>query len=218
MTCFCEHHQRAAKERGIDYERARQGYQKLDEFVQAALKDQRPSDGYFVEFWRLLVEWPEIIAWDRLFDATKHQVLAEVCAAVKRVRPGLQVGFHIEHVNSFNPIFRAMRSYADLATKADFLKVVVYNNCGGEDTRLQSQCRFNGVSRHTQGRTSAFQQSPVELWRRSQSRGTRHRRTLGGLRSSGDAARPGGSGREMPHPARHRHWHSHGEEFTPGVS
>ena len=132
VTCFCEHHQRAAKERGIDHERARQGYQKLDEFVQAALKDQRPSDGYFVEFWRLLVEWPEIIAWDRLFDATKHQVLAEVQAAVKRVRPGLQVGFHIEHVNSFNPIFRATRSYADLATKADFLKVVVYNNCGGE--------------------------------------------------------------------------------------
>ena len=132
VTCFCEHHQRAAKARGIDFERARQGYQKLDQFIQAALKGQRPSDGYFVEFWRLLVEWPEVIAWDRLFDAAKHQVLADVNTAVKRVRPGLQVGFHIEHVNSFNPIFRATRSYADLATKADFLKVVVYNNCGGE--------------------------------------------------------------------------------------
>jgi hypothetical protein len=132
VTCFCEHHQRAAKEHGLDYQRARQGYQKLDQFVQAALRGERPSDGYFVEFWRLLVEWPEIIAWDRLFDATKHQVLAEVHAAVKRARPGLQVGFHVEHVNSFNPIFRATRSYADLATKADFLKVVVYNNCGGE--------------------------------------------------------------------------------------
>lgn len=132
VTCFCEHHQRAAKERGIDFGRARQGYQKLDKFIQAALKGQRPSDGYFVEFWRLLAEWPEIIAWDRLFDAAKHQVLAEVNAAVKGVRPGLQVGFHIEHVNSFNPIFRATRSYAELATKADFLKVVVYNNCGGE--------------------------------------------------------------------------------------
>jgi len=64
--------------------------------------------------------------------AAKHQVLAEVNAAVKGVQPGLQVGFHIEHVNSFNPIFRATRSYADLATKADLLKVVMYNNCGGE--------------------------------------------------------------------------------------
>ena len=132
VTCFCDHHQRAAKARGIDFERARQGYQKLDQFIQGALKGQRPNDGYFVEFWRLLVEWPEVMAWDRLFDTAKHQVLAEVNTAVKRVRPGLQVGFHIEHVNSFNPVFRATRSYADLATKADFLKVVVYNNCGGE--------------------------------------------------------------------------------------
>jgi hypothetical protein len=78
------------------------------------------------------MENPEILAWDRLFDLGKHQVLAEVRAAVKAVRPGLQVGFHIEHVNSFNPIFRATRRYSDLADKADFLKVVVYNNCGGE--------------------------------------------------------------------------------------
>ncbi|HXF10848.1 MAG TPA: hypothetical protein VN625_08695 [Desulfuromonadaceae bacterium] len=132
VTCFCEHHQRAAKAAGVDFDRAREGYTKLDRFIQDALANKRPADGYFVEFWRLLVEYPEIIAWDRLFDAAKHQVLAEVNAAVKSVRKELQVGFHIEHVNSFNPIFRATRSYADLATKADFLKVVVYNNCGGE--------------------------------------------------------------------------------------
>ncbi|HXP61363.1 MAG TPA: hypothetical protein VN829_12780, partial [Dongiaceae bacterium] len=132
VTCFCEHHQRAARERGIDFNRAREGYRRLDEFVEAALQGRRPSDGYFVEFWRLLVEWPEIVAWDRLFDLGKHQVLAEVNAAVKAVRKELQVGFHIEHVNSFNPIFRATRRYEDLAAQADFLKVVVYNNCGGE--------------------------------------------------------------------------------------
>ena len=132
VTCFCEHHQKAARAAGISLERAREGYTKLDQFVQAALKDQRPSDGYFVEFWRLLVEYPEIIAWDRLFDEGKHQVLAEVHATVKAARANLRVGFHIEHVNSFNPIFRATRRYEDLAKKADFLKVVVYNNCGGE--------------------------------------------------------------------------------------
>jgi hypothetical protein len=131
-TCFCEHHRKAAKEHGLDFERARQGYLKLDTFVKRALAGQRPSDGYFVEFWRLLSEFPEVMAWDRLFDLGKHQVLAEVRAAVKSVNPRLQVGFHIEHVNSFNPIFRATRSYTDLAAKADFLKVVVYNNCGGE--------------------------------------------------------------------------------------
>ncbi len=132
VTCFCEHHQRAARDHGVDFDAALQGYRKLDDFVQQALTNQRPSDGYFVEFWRLLVENPGILAWDRLFDIGKHQVLADVRAAVKAVRPDLQVGFHIEHVNSFNPIFRATRRYDELAERADFLKVVVYNNCGGE--------------------------------------------------------------------------------------
>jgi hypothetical protein len=132
VTCFCEHHRKAAQGQGIDTERAREGFRKLDRFIQDCQTAHRPSDGYFVEFWRLLVENLEILAWDRLFDIGKHQILTDVRAAVKAVRPELQVGFHIEHVNSFNPIFRATRRYEDLATKADFLKVVVYNNCGGE--------------------------------------------------------------------------------------
>jgi len=132
VTCFCEHHRKAAKEHGIDFERAKDGYSKLDQFVQASLKDQRPSDGYFVEFQRLLLHFPEIVAYDRLFDIGKHEVLSEVRSAVKGVNANLGIGFHIEHVNSFNPFFRATRSYEDLAARADFLKVVVYNNCGGE--------------------------------------------------------------------------------------
>ena len=132
VTCFCPYHQQAAQARGLNWERVREGYTKLDQFVQGALQGHRPNDGYFVEFWRVLASYPEILIWDRLFDEAKHQVLAEVNAAVKGVRKELQVGFHIEHVNSFNPIFRATRRYDELAQKADFLKVVVYNNCGGE--------------------------------------------------------------------------------------
>ena len=131
-TCFCEHHQKAAKERGISFERAKEGYLKLDKYVQASLKGQRPADGYYVEFSRLLLEYPEIVAWDKLFDIGKHQVLEQVYNAVKGVNKNLQVGFHIEHVNSFNPFYRATRSYEELAKKADFLKVVAYNICGGE--------------------------------------------------------------------------------------
>ena len=132
VTCFCEFHRQAAKQQGLDFGRVREGYMKLDQFVQQSLAGKRPSDGYFVEFWRLLVEYPEIIAWDKLFDEGKHQILADIYSTVKQLRSGLHVGFHIEHVNSFNPIFRATRRYDDLAKKADFLKVVVYNNCGGE--------------------------------------------------------------------------------------
>jgi hypothetical protein len=132
VTCFCPYHERAARDQGVRFERVREGYETLDKYIRAALQGERPSDGYFVEFWRLIAEYPEILIWDRLFDEAKHQILADVQRAVKGVRPGLEVGFHIEHVNSFNPIFRATRSYENLAGKADFLKVVVYNNCGGE--------------------------------------------------------------------------------------
>jgi hypothetical protein len=131
-TCFCEFHQRAAKERGINFERAKEGYRELDKFVQASLKGERPSDGFYVAFNRLLLEFPEIVAWDKLFDLGKHQILEQVYATVKGIRQDLQVGFHIEHVNSFNPFYRATRSYEELAGRADFLKVVAYNTCGGE--------------------------------------------------------------------------------------
>ncbi|HTE25569.1 hypothetical protein [Flavitalea sp.] len=131
-TCFCQHHQREAKKLGINFQRAKEGYIKLDQFVKSSIKGERPSDGYYVEFNRLLLNYPEIVAWDKLFDLAKHQVLEEVFAAVKAVNKDLQVGFHVDHVNSFNPFFRASRSYGDLAAKADFLKVVAYNNCGGE--------------------------------------------------------------------------------------
>ena len=135
VTCFCAHHQRAAEQHGISFQRAREGYIKLNQYVQNSLDNKRPADGYYVEFTRLLLEYPEIMAYNQLFDTGKHQVLKDVYDAVKGVRKNLEVGFHIEHTNSFNPLYRASRSYEELATMADFLKVVVYNNCGGERYR-----------------------------------------------------------------------------------
>jgi hypothetical protein len=132
VTCFCEHHEKAAKAHGIDFARAKEGYTKLNQFVQNSLQNQRPSDGYYVEFSRLLLKYPEIMAYNQLFDFGKHQILKDVYTAVKGVRKTLETGFHIEHTNSFNPLYRASRSYEELGRIADFLKVVVYNNCGGE--------------------------------------------------------------------------------------
>jgi len=132
VTCFCPDHEREARAHGLDFKRVREGYTKLDQYVARSLQGLRPSDGYYVEFERLLLNYPEIMAYHLLFDQGKHAVLNQIKDAVKSVNSKLQVGFHIEHVNSFNPFFRATRNYEDLASKADFLKVVAYNNCGGE--------------------------------------------------------------------------------------
>jgi len=131
VTCFCEFHQKAAKERGIDMSRAREGYLKLAEFVKSASAGQRPTDGYFVTFWRLLLAYPEILAWEKLWTDGKHAVYGEIYQAAKAARPAVQVGYHIWHNNSFSPMFRAEQEYAAFAKVADYLKIVLYNNCGG---------------------------------------------------------------------------------------
>jgi hypothetical protein len=131
VTCFCELHQKAARERGIDVKRAKEGYEKLAKFMTAAREDERPNDGYFVEFWRLLLDYPELLAWEKLWTDGKHAIYTDIHHAAKSSRASAQVGFHIWHQNSFSPFFRAEQRYAQFAEVADFLKVVVYNNCGG---------------------------------------------------------------------------------------
>jgi hypothetical protein len=131
VTCFCELHQKAARERGIDVARAREGFQKLAIFMAAAGDGHRPNDGYFVEFWRLLLDYPELLAWEKLWTDGKHAIYSDIYHAAKKSRASAQVGFHIWHMNSFSPFFRAEQNYPEFAKVADFLKIVVYNNCGG---------------------------------------------------------------------------------------
>lgn len=131
VTCFCELHQKAAKERGIDVKRAKLGFEKLDQFIRAARENKRPNDGYFVEFWRLLLDFPELLAWEKLWTDGKHAIYVDIFNAAKKIRREVQVGFHIWHANSFSPFFRAEQNYAEFAKVADFLKIVAYNNCGG---------------------------------------------------------------------------------------
>lgn len=132
VTCFCRFCQAKAKERGIDPERARQGFLELAKFVQASRSNQRPVDGYYVTLWRLMLNYPELLAWEMLWTQSKRDTYAAIYAKVKEVKPSLQVGWHIWHNNSFNPIFRAEQDLSVMAPYSDFLKIVIYNNCAGE--------------------------------------------------------------------------------------
>src|SRR5215469_17103419 len=73
LTCFCEFCQAKARDRGVSVERAQAGYRSLDQLFHAAARDQRPVDGYFVTFWRLLLEYPEILSWEKLWTDTYHE-------------------------------------------------------------------------------------------------------------------------------------------------
>ena len=108
-----------------------EGFEKLEQYVRSARSNERPTDGSFVEFWRLLLHYPELLAWEKLWTDSKHAIYADIYRTVKKAKPNLPVGFHIWHNMSFSPFFRAEQDLAELAKTADFFKIVLYNNCGG---------------------------------------------------------------------------------------
>jgi hypothetical protein len=132
VTCFCPFCVAKAKERGINPDRARQGFLELNKLVQAAHQSRRPVDGYYVSLWRIMLRYPELLAWEMLWTDSLRETYAAIYKKVKEVKPSLQVGWHIWHNNSFNPIYRAEQDLTALAPHSDFLKIVIYDNCGGE--------------------------------------------------------------------------------------
>lgn len=132
VTCFCRYCVAKAKERGIDPERARQGFLALQQFVAAAHESRRPVDGYYVTLWRLMLRYPELLAWETLWTDSLRETYAAMHDKIKSINPTLQIGWHIWHNNSFSPFYRAEQDLAAIAPHSDFLKIVMYNNCAGE--------------------------------------------------------------------------------------
>jgi hypothetical protein len=143
VTCFCDFCKGEAKSRGIDLQRTVEGYAKLASLVRDSRVASRPTDGYFVSYWRLLLKYPEILAWEKLWNDGQQTTYANIYQHAKSIRRDVMVGWHIWHNNSFSPFHRAAQDYPEFRKYSDFLKVVMYNNCGGP--RLASY--VNSVSR-----------------------------------------------------------------------
>lgn len=131
LTCFCKYCIRKGERQGINVQRARQGLIEIDQWVRAAWSQPRPSDGYFVTFWRLLLAYPEALAWENFWAGSQHEVYGRIYGAAKSINKNLEVGFHVMHLNSFSPFYRAETDYRELRQHADMLKICMYNNCGG---------------------------------------------------------------------------------------
>jgi hypothetical protein len=131
VGCFCPYCLEAAKKEGINADRARQGFLALERWVGGMKGGQRPADGAFVTFWRILVEHPEVLAWERLWNEALRDTYRAMYRKAHEVAPAKPMGWHIWHTNSFAPFYRAEQDYAAFASYSDFLKVVMYHNCGG---------------------------------------------------------------------------------------
>jgi hypothetical protein len=134
-TCFCEFCVKKGKDKGIDVERARAGFGELEKYVRNGRARQRPSDGFFVSFWRILLQYPELLAWENLWVTSRHEMQAEMYKLVKSIKPDLPVGWHMWHNLIFNPFHRAEEDYSKMTAYSDYIKPVLYNNCAGERIR-----------------------------------------------------------------------------------
>jgi hypothetical protein len=131
ISCFCEYCRAKARERGISVDRAQSGYRKLDDLWRAASKDERPVDGYFVSFWRLLLDYPEILSWEKLWTDSYHEIRSELYGLAKAIAPEKPFGFHIMQNMSFSPFYQAEEDYSRTKDYTDYLKIATYNNAAG---------------------------------------------------------------------------------------
>ncbi|MDP9469352.1 MAG: hypothetical protein M3Q71_01615 [Chloroflexota bacterium] len=143
ITCFCPHCRAMAGDRGIDVRRAQEGYRAAIEWNARVAAGDRPPDGAFVTFWRLLLRYPELLAWQTLWTESQRQLYRDIYGVAKACKPAIQVGWHVYHNLSFSPFYRADQDYDELSRCSDFIKVVAYNNCAGPrfHTWVASICR-----------------------------------------------------------------------------
>ncbi len=129
-SCFCEHCRARAKAAGVDPDRAREGFRALYRYVQGQIAGQpKPVDGQFAGFLRVLFRYPEILGWETQYRLGREALCAAIYDRVKKLRPAADVGWHVDHQpSSWDLVYRAEMSYADMAPHADFIKIIAYHN------------------------------------------------------------------------------------------
>ena len=131
INCFCDYCLRKAKDAGIDGQRAREGYIALDRLVARTLTKPRSADGSFVTLWRIFLEYPEILAWERFWYTSQEEMYGIIYGTAKAINPRAQVGWHIMHLVTMSPFYSADTNYSRLVHVSDYLKPCPYNNCAG---------------------------------------------------------------------------------------
>jgi hypothetical protein len=130
-TCFCPHCRELGRERGIDPVRARDGFRELVAWNETISAEGNAPDGAFVSFWRILLEYPEVLAWQQFWWDSQHSLYQQIYGVAKACRDDLSVGWHIFHNLSLSPFYRAGVRYDRMVPYSDFLKVVVYHTAAG---------------------------------------------------------------------------------------
>jgi len=129
-ACFCEFCGERARAAGVDLARAKEGFRALYRYVQGQMAGQpRPADGQFAGFVRVLMRYPEILGWETQYRLGREAICDAMYRRVKSIKPSAEVGWHVDHQpSSWDLVYRAELSYADVAPHSDFIKIIAYHN------------------------------------------------------------------------------------------
>jgi len=135
-SCFCEFCREKAMRRGIDSERSAAGYREMKALADEAYSaGERPVEGWFIQFWRLFMEYPELFAWEKLWWDSLHEHRARIYGMIKVKHPHMSVGWHVHHSMSNSISSRAGLDYQRIIPYSDHIKPVIYHACMGHRLR-----------------------------------------------------------------------------------
>ena len=151
-TCFCPYCLDSASKKGINADRAKRGFIELLEFSekswQAAIASgdpiaapgipigenrdlTAPPDGYFIEFMRVMMRYPEILAWNQMWHDNMQDLLKGIYGTAKAVGQDRKVGYHVWHPRDYSPFERAAYDMRDMRRYSDWIKPKMDHTCGG---------------------------------------------------------------------------------------
>ncbi len=125
-TCFCEHCLPLAKKRGIDPGVARKGLIAIQKFGNQINAGEKPVDGNFVTFLRILTTYPDVLSWEQFWMDSREAQRKRMYKKIKGINENVQVGWHIDHGMTWDIITRATWDYSKMGPYSDWLSVAVY--------------------------------------------------------------------------------------------
>jgi hypothetical protein len=126
-SCFCEHCRAVARDHRLDWKRTAQGYRALYDANQRWRAEGRGSQTPFIDLLRLLLHYPEILAWERLWTEKHLALTSELYGIAKWLAPDRVFGVGLWHYYVSNPILRAEWDMKEIAKSADYIRPIVYH-------------------------------------------------------------------------------------------
>ena len=126
-SCFCSHCESVAREAGLDWTRTVSGYRALGQAMEAWQGGQPGTQTTFVEFLRIVLACPEILAWEKLWTERYLSLHREIFGVAKWLGPERAFGLGLWHYYFINPLLRAEWDLKEFARSADYIRPILYH-------------------------------------------------------------------------------------------